>query len=184
MTAPKRHPGGEPDPGADWVCLGRITGAIGIRGELKVLPYTDSPESVAAYGPVTLFPGGERLTLKVLRAVKAGIAVRAEGITDRNAAEALRGLAFYIPRTALPELPDADEFYHDDLIGLRAEDEAGAPVGTVKAVYDFGAGDIVEIVPEDGGPSFMVAFTLAAVPVVDLKGGRIVLAARAAEDEE
>lgn len=173
----------EAGPGHDWLCIGEITGAVGIRGELKVRPFTAAPESVADYGPVTLWPGGAVVTLRYLRSVKGGIAVRASGIADRNGAEALVGAALYIKRSALPPEDDAEDFYHADLIGLRVEGEDGAVIGTVRAIYDFGAGDILEIAP-DKGRSFMVPFSREAVPLVDLAAGRVVVTPLAAADED
>lgn len=164
----------EAGPGQDWLCIGEVTGAVGIRGELKVRPFTAAPESVADYGAVTLWPGGRKLELRFLRQVKGGIAVRASGIADRNEAEALKGAKLYIERSVLPPEDDADDFYHADLIGLSVEDEGGAVLGSVRAIYDFGAGDVLEIAP-DKGRTFMVPFTREAVPVVDVAGGRLVV---------
>lgn len=161
------------DPGPDWVCLGQVTGAIGVRGELRVKAFTADPESLVAYGPLTVLPGGQAFRLRIVRPVKDGLAVRAEGVTDRNAAEALRGTRLYIPRSQLPE-PDEDDFYHADLIGLRVEDEGGREIGVIRAVHDFGAGDVLDIAGVGGEGGFMLPFTKAAVPVVDVKGGRIV----------
>jgi 16S rRNA processing protein RimM len=110
------------------------------------------------------------------------------GVDDRGAAEALNGLSLYVDRESLPPAEE-DEFYHADLIGLSAENEAGERIGTVVAVHNFGAGDILEIAPPRG-PSFMVPFTKAAVPNLDVAGGRIVvllsaeLAGETADQEE
>jgi 16S rRNA processing protein RimM len=155
------------------VLLGQITGAIGVRGELKVHPYTATPEAVGAYGPVTVEPGGRTLTLTVLRPVKGGIAVRAEGIADRNQAEALKGARLYVPRAALPPAAEG-EYYYADLIGLRAEDGQGADLGVVQAVHDYGGGTLLEY-GRPGEKTQMVTFTDATVPVVDIEGGRVVI---------
>ena len=98
---------------------------------------------------------------------------RFKGIADRNAAESLKGQALYVPRDALPE-PEPGEFYLADLIGLKAEDEGGAALGTVKAVHNFGAGDVIEIVRANGASEY-VPFTDNAVPTVDVAGGRVVI---------
>lgn len=159
---------------ARMVCVARIVAAHGVRGALKLASFTEAPESVAAYGP--LFNGrGERLfALTVLHRVKGGVVARAEGVTDRDAAEALRGTDLYVPRSALPA-PDEDEFYYDDLTGLAVEDEGGRRIGRVRGVQDYGAGDVLEILL-DGGGSVAVPFTREAVPLVDLAAARVVVA--------
>ncbi|MDA5192726.1 ribosome maturation factor RimM [Govanella unica] len=161
------------DPGPDWVCLGQVTGAIGVRGEIRVKSFTTDPKSLQSYGALTVLPGGETMDFKLLRVVKDGLAMRAEGVTDRDAAEALRGKRLYVPRARLPE-PDEDDFYHADLIGLRVEDAAGQELGHIRAVHDFGAGDVLDVAAVAGGQGFMLPFTREAVTLVDIKGGRIV----------
>ncbi len=161
---------GAPD---NRVCVGQIVGAIGVRGELRLRPFTQSPDGMTAYGPVTAEPGGVTLELEVLRAVKDGVAARAKGVADRTSAEALKGKRLYVPRAALPA-PAEDEFYHADLIGLRAEDAAGAVIGRVTAVHNFGAGDILEI-ERIGAPPLLLPFSKAVVPVVDVAAGRVVV---------
>jgi len=155
------------------VCVGLITGAHGVRGLVKVKPFTDDPAAVAAYGPLTDQSGRRRFALELLSFGKGQWLARVDGVSDRTAAEALRGTRLYVDRQALPE-PDEDEFYHADLIGLRAELTDGATLGRVRAVHDFGAGDVVEI-DRPGGGSVMVPFTRAVVPIVDIAGGRIVV---------
>jgi len=170
---------------ANPVCLGQITGAIGVRGEVRVRSFTTRPADIAAYGPLTGEPGGRRLELTAGRPVKGGVAARIAGIEDRDAALALKGVRLYVPRGALPE-PDEDEtYYYVDLIGLKVEDEAGALVGEIKAVHDFGAGEVLEISPAQGGKTVMAPFTRQAVPQVDINGGRLVIdRALAGMDEE
>jgi 16S rRNA processing protein RimM len=93
-------------------------------------------------------------------------------VHDRNAAEQLTNLKLFVPRERLAP-PAADEFYHADLIGLSAVTAEGAAIGTVVAVHDFGAGDILELRPAAGGTTIMLPFTDAFVPDVDIAGGRI-----------
>ncbi|HEY8350949.1 MAG TPA: ribosome maturation factor RimM, partial [Sphingomonadales bacterium] len=107
------------------VCVGLITGAHGVRGLVKVKPFTDDPAAVAAYGPLTDQSGRRRFALELLSFGKGQWLARVDGVSDRTAAEALRGTRLYVDRQALPE-PDEDEFYHADLIGLRAELTDGA----------------------------------------------------------
>lgn len=158
---------------ADRVCLGAVTGAHGVRGLVKVKPFTENPDDVAAYGPVEDEPGGRRFALAVTGRQKDAVIVRVDGVTDRDAAEALRGTRFYVARSALPEPADG-EFYHADLIGLAVVTAGGETLGRVTAMHDFGAGDLIEYVGADGKPR-MLPFTEAAVPEVDIAGGRIVV---------
>ena len=158
---------------AELVCLGAITGAHGVRGQVKVKPFTENPDDVVSYGPVTDEAGTRSFTLQVVGRAKEQVVVRLEGVGDRNAAEALRGTRLYVSRDKLPETEDG-AFYHADLIGLRVEDTAGETIGEVTAMFDFGACDLVEFRGLDG-KSHMVPFTEEIVPVVDLAGGRIVI---------
>jgi 16S rRNA processing protein RimM len=166
------------------VCLGAVAGAHGVRGALRVRSFTAEPEDIAAYGPVTDEAGTRTFTLRIVGQARGDLVIKVDGINDRNAAEALKGTRFYVARAALPE-PDADEFYHADLIGLAAEDEDGAPLGTVRAVHDHGAGTLIEIRSNEGA-ELLVPFTKAAVPVIDIAGGRIVVSPpdEVGEDEQ
>jgi 16S rRNA processing protein RimM len=156
------------------VCLGVVAGAHGVRGALKVKSFTAEPDDIAAYGPLTDEAGERAFTLRIVGHARGQLVIKVEGINDRNAAEALKGTRLHVARPVLPE-PAADEFYHADLIGLRADDADGADLGTVRAVHDYGAGDLIEIRAEDG-TEHLVPFTRAAVPEVDLDAGRIVVA--------
>jgi 16S rRNA processing protein RimM len=150
-----------------------VVSAHGIKGEVKVKTFTERPDRLAAYGPV-LTEDGRRFEIAALRATKADEAVvRFADVADRNAAESLKGQRLYVPRAALPEL-EAGAFYLADLIGLKAEDTSGNALGTVSAVHNFGAGDILEIEFLDGETEF-IAFTDANVPAVDVGSGRIVV---------
>ena len=154
--------------------IGAVVGAHGIRGHLKVKPFTGRPRDIAAYGPVTA--GGLQLTLEVLSVTAKGLVIAsAREITSREAAEGLRGRQIEVPRAVLPEA-GVDEIYHADLVGLDVRDETGARIGTVVAMHDFGAGEIVEIdVVEAGGPSVMLPFTSEVVRDIDQAGGRMVV---------
>ncbi len=156
------------------VCVAAVAAAHGVRGAMKLRCFTVAPESVAAYGPVHDEAGRELFPLEVIGRAKGGVIARARGIASREAAEALRGTRLYVPRDRLPE-PDADEFYHEDLVGLAAVSRDGTPAGRVSAVYDFGAGDLIEVTGEDG-TTLVLPFTREAVPEIDLAGRRIVVA--------
>jgi len=161
--------------GDPLILVGRVAGAFGVRGELKITSYTEEPLAVVRYRDLLGEDGAPVLTLQGGRAVKDGLVARAAGVDDRDQAEALRGLRLYIPRSRLPE-PEADEFYLADLIGLRVEATDGERLGVVKAVHDHGAGDILEIDPGEGRPTWLLAFTRDTVPEVAPAEGRLVVA--------
>jgi 16S rRNA processing protein RimM len=169
-----------------------MVGAHGVRGLVKVKAFTAEPADVVAYGPLSDEGGSRRWRLEVVGPApgkaEGVVLARVEGVKDRDAAQALHGVRLYVERAALPA-PDEEEFYHADLIGLRVEDGDGRNLGTVRAVENYGAGDVLDVAGPDG-QSFLLAFTRAAVPLVDLAGGRLVAAppdevvvpARAAEE--
>lgn len=155
------------------ICVGAIAGAHGVKGLVKIKSFTEEPDGVAAYGPLSDEAGERKFTLALTGRAKGLIIARIDGVEDRNAAEALRGTRLYVERAALP--PTADEaYYHTDLIGLQAVGMDGAPVGEVKALYNYGAGDVIEIQRRDKD-LLLLPFTKAAVPEVDLEGGRLVV---------
>ena len=155
------------------ILVGAITGAHGVRGQVRIRSFTADPLAVAAYGPVTDEDGKRRFELIVTGATKGGVIARLAGIEDRTAAEALRGVRLYVSRAALPETAK-DEYYWTDLIGLRAELADGTHYGRVSDVQNFGASDLLEIERADGA-SELLPFTDRCVPVVDLEGGRVVI---------
>ncbi len=157
----------------DKVCIGAITGVRGLRGEVRIKSFTADPDGVAAYDQVTDEAGEHAYRIRVTGHVKGMVIARLDGIDDRDAAESLKGTKLYVPRSILPE-PEDGAFYHADLVGLKAETADGEPLGTVKAVHNFGAGDVIEI-SGGGKDELMVPFTSAAVPDVDLESGRIVV---------
>ncbi|MEM7668321.1 MAG: ribosome maturation factor RimM [Pseudomonadota bacterium] len=152
------------------VCVGAIAGAFGVRGEARVKSFCADPSAIGDYGPLSA-EDGRSYDLRITREVKGGFATRLSGVATREHAEALKGTRLYAPRGALPTLPD-DEFYHADLIGLEVVDTGGAPLGRIRAIHDFGAGDVLDIV--GGAAALMLPFTRAAVPTVDLSARRIV----------
>jgi len=158
---------------ATRVCVGTIVGVHGVRGAVKIKSFTAVPADLASYGPVESEDGRLRFSVRITAETKGVLVAALDGIKDRNGAEALRGTKLYVPRTALPET-DEDEFLYVDLVGLRAESADGTPLGVVRGVADFGAGDVLDIVPSQG-ESFMLPFTRAVVPVVDVAGGRLVV---------
>lgn len=170
--APRRAParaGAAVPPG--HLLLGAVAGAHGIQGAVKIKTFTGDPAAIGDYGPL-IDDLGRTHVVKVQRTVPGAVIARLDGITDRNAAEALRGIRFHVPRAALPE-PDDDEFYHADLLGMSVVDAAGEAIGTVATVQDFGAGDVMEIRLVAGGMAWL-PFTRAMVPEVDVAGRRMV----------
>ena len=156
------------------VLVARVSGAFGVKAEVRIRTYTDSPLAVLNFRNLLRVNGEPGLTLVSGRSFKDGLIARAKEIATKEQADALKGLELYAPRSALPAA-DADEFYLADLIGLRAETPDGTPLGVVKAVPNFGAGDILEIQPPGRKATWMIAFTADSAPEIDVPGGRIVL---------
>lgn len=156
---------------ADRVCVAAVAGAFGVRGEVRLKSFTSEPSAIADYSPFT-DDGGRAYDLALGAPIKGGFAARLSGVTSKEAADALRGTRLYVPRDRLPALPD-DEFYHADLIGLEVVDTGGVVLGCVRAVLDHGAGDLLEVTGT-GSRTFLLPFTRAAVPTVDIAAERIV----------
>jgi 16S rRNA processing protein RimM len=156
------------------VLLGVVTGAQGLKGEVKVKTFTQSPERLGAYGALHDKDGRVFHVASVRAAKDVAIAAFKE-ITDRNGAEALKGVELFVSRDALPAA-EVDEFYHADLVGLAAEDTEGRAIGTVRAIHNFGAGDVIEILRADGDEVFL-PFTREVATLIDTEAGRIVIAA-------
>ncbi|SDK66231.1 ribosome maturation factor RimM [Paracoccus chinensis] len=153
------------------ICVGAIAGAFGVRGEVRLKSFCAVAEDIATYGELTSEDGKRRFAVKLTRPVNGGLGARLSGIETKEQADALKGATLWADRAALPSLPD-DEFYHADLIGLEVMDTGGATLGRVRAIYDHGAGDILEVYGSSG--ILLIPFTKAAVPTVDLAAGRIV----------
>tara|TARA_R110002096_G_scaffold138223_1_gene291775 strand:+ start:54 stop:605 length:552 start_codon:yes stop_codon:yes gene_type:complete len=168
---------------ADLICVAAIKGAHGVRGQARVKSFTAEPEACCAYGPWLDEAGKPLLTPKSCRPASDDLVVTFTETLQREAIAAMRGTKVYVPRSALPP-PDEDEFYHTDLIGLPAEDPSGAPMGRVVALHDFGAGDLIELENTPGREGrWVMAFTRANVPVVDIPGGRVVIVLPEEEDD-
>jgi len=162
------------------ILLAAVIGVQGLKGAVKVKLFTETPEALTKYGPLS-DAKGKSYEVIACRPGKPGEAVISfAGIADRNAAEALKGVELFVPRAALPEAGQ-EEFYHADLIGLEAQDGEGRVLGKVAAIHNYGAGDVVEIA-RPNGDSILLAFTRETVPTIDIPGGRIVVAVP--EDDE
>jgi 16S rRNA processing protein RimM len=156
------------------ICVAQIGAAHGIKGEVKLLSFTADPAAVADYGPLENEDGTLRLEIETLRRAKDHLVARLSGVHDRDAAQRLTNVRLYVPRERLPE-PQPEEYYHADLIGLRAEGRDGAELATIVGIHDFGAGDLLELRPPGASRTVLMPFTDTTVPVVDIAGGRIVI---------
>ncbi|MGQ0663734.1 MAG: ribosome maturation factor RimM [Pseudomonadota bacterium] len=153
--------------------VGEIGGAHGVKGEVRIKSFTVDPAGLAAYGPLADQSGSRRFTVRVRGRTRGLVIARLDGVGDREAAERLKGVRLYVPRSALPP-PGREEWYCADLEGLQVEAADGARIGRVRAVRNFGAGDLLEI-DRGAGAEMWLPFTKATVPVVDVEGGRIVV---------
>jgi 16S rRNA processing protein RimM len=159
---------------ADRVCVARIGAAHGVRGEVKLWPFTEDPLALADFNPLETKDGARTFEIEIVRAAKDHLIARIGGVTGRDAVQALTGIELYVPRDRLPSLDGDGTYYHHDLIGLAAQTKDGATLGTVLALHNFGAGDVIEI-GVSGGDSVMLPFTDEVVPDVDIAAKRIVV---------
>jgi 16S rRNA processing protein RimM len=172
----------------DSILVGVFGAPHGVRGAVRQKSYTHDARAILGLGALRA-EDGRAFEVALLRPAGEMLIVRVEGVADRDAAAALTNTRLYVPRAALPQAAEGEEFYYADLLGLAVEDQAGRGLGTVVGVEDFGAGDLLEIAPAGGGRTAWLPFTRAFVPVVDLGGRRIVAAPpegwdAPAEDEE
>ncbi|ODR96032.1 hypothetical protein AUC69_02095 [Methyloceanibacter superfactus] len=161
----------------DRVLVGEIGAAQGLKGEVRLRSYTQAPADIAGYGPLEDESGARSIEIERVRVTPKAVIARIKGVTTREAAEALTRTKLYLPRAKMPaaEAPGADEWYVADLVGLKAVSPQGDEIGTVVAIHNFGASDIVEVSSAAGGENLLVAFTETTVPEVDIEGGRLVL---------
>jgi 16S rRNA processing protein RimM len=158
------------------VLIGRIGAAHGIRGEVRVKAFAESPADFARYGPLAS-RDGRAFEIDAVRPAAGGspdmLVIHFKGIDRRNDAEALNGTELFVPRDRLGKT-EVDEYFHADLIGLDAVTVEGEPLGTVIRVQNFGAGDLLEVAPRRG-ETLLIPFTKAVVPEIDLPGRRVVV---------
>ncbi len=157
----------------------------GVRGEVRVKSLTGEASAIGEYGPLTNKGQTRTFAFESLRPLKDDmLAARVAGVSTREAAEALKGVEIFARRNQLPP-PSEDEFYYDDLVGLEAVDARGALLGRVVSLMNYGAGDVLEIAPAQGGETLLLAFTKAVAPRIDFDGNRIVIEPpREVEDED
>jgi 16S rRNA processing protein RimM len=155
--------------------MGRIGAAHGIKGEVRIQSFTEDPLALVDYGPLATNKPGLTVRILAARTTTNVLVARLEGVNDRNAAEKMNGVELYVDRALLPETEDEDDFYHADLIGLRAQLIDGTVVGVVSAVPNFGAGDLLEVRDQRSGDTYLYPFTRAVVPAVHVKDGYLVI---------
>ncbi len=155
------------------ICIARIGAAHGVRGAVKLWTFTEDPLAVKSYGPLATQDGARSFEIATAREANGHLVATLKGIVTREDAERLNGVELYVAREKLPDT-DEDEYYHADLIGLAAVTTSNEPLGRVLAIYNFGAGDIIEIA-RPGETTLLLPFTNAVVPSVDIPGGRMVI---------
>ena len=168
-----------PAEGRGLVLVGEFGRAHGLKGEVRLKSHTGDPQAIAGYKPL-IASNGKTFSLKNVRPAPGGapdllIAI-VDGVTTREASEALNRVQLYVERDKLPPPDEEDEFLLADLIGLSIQNEAGEIIGTVVDVPNYGGGDLLEIAPVPSGPTAFLPFTKAFVPSVDVTGKRIIAA--------
>lgn len=163
-----------PAPAAGKIRVARIGAAHGVRGEMKLWSFTQDPEAVADYGPLET-EDGQHFDIETMRPAKDHFVVRIAGIGDRDAAARLVNTDLFVPRDRLPAIEEDDTWYHADLIGLAAVSETGVALGTVTALHNFGAGDLIEIATVQGGEPLLLPFNGTIVPDIDIAAKKIVV---------
>src|SRR5690606_56821 len=139
--------------------MGRIGAAHGIKGEVRIQSFTEDPLAIAGYGPLATNRPGLTVSIASARGTTNMLVARLDGVNDRNAAEGLNGVELYVDREILPEPEDEDDFYHADLVGLRAQLADGTVMGEVTGIANYGAGDILAVRAVNGSDSYRFPFT-------------------------
>lgn len=165
------------------ILLAEITGAHGTRGDVVLRTYTAEPGSLSSYGPLSDANRSRAFSLSVVRVTNKGTVVHIEGINDRTHAEALRGSKLYVARERLPATNE-NEFYHADLVGLRAVAPDGTELGEIVAAHNFGGGDLLELKPASGKATEYIPFRDEWVPMIDIASGTITINVPASTDDE
>ncbi|MEM9668947.1 MAG: ribosome maturation factor RimM [Pseudomonadota bacterium] len=157
------------------VVVAVILGAHGVRGDLRVKTFTEFPEDALSYGPLIGKDGVALVEPVKVRPAKDHFIVTPKSPRQKEEWDAMKGTLLHVPRSELPE-PEGDEIYVEDLIGLKVINPEKQILGTVKAVQNYGAGDLIEVEPEAGAKTVLVPFTEEDVPDIDLSSGRVVVA--------
>jgi 16S rRNA processing protein RimM len=160
------------------VVVGQIAGAFGVKGEVRIRTFTDDPDACFSYGPLMDEKGAVILTPVKARPLNQDYGVITREQRQREEWEALKGTLLHVPRAAMPAT-EGNEFYVADLIGMTVVHVDGRALGQVKAVHNFGAGDLVEVAPASGS-TFLLPFSDPVFPEVDLRARKLT----ASPDEE
>lgn len=157
------------------ICVGIITSAHGIKGAVKIKSFTEDPADIANYSPLLSADGNTKYDIKILSENSEMLIAEVKDVKTRNDAEILGGTELFIYRDMLPEVSE-DEFYYEDLIGMQARsDHNNKVVGIITAVYNHGAGDIIEIKLNNSGKTELLIFSKENVPEVNIKEGYITI---------
>ena len=159
---------------ADRVLMGVVAAPHGVRGLVRIKSFTEDPMAMAGYGPLSDETGKRQFKVEALSPSRGAVLARIDGVADRNAAEALRGLKLYVDRSALPAAGE-QEWYEADLLGLAAIGRDGRDWGKVLAFHDYGAGQSIEVSGGAGGKPVLLPFTTEAVPEIDVVGGKVIV---------
>ncbi|WP_299146975.1 ribosome maturation factor RimM [uncultured Tateyamaria sp.] len=155
------------------ICVGAISGAYGVQGEVRIKSFCAQPDDIETYSPLTTEDGTRSFALALIRPMKNGFVARIADVATKEQADALKGVQLFAARDQLPHLPD-DEYYYTDLVGIEVFDTGGTSLGHVKSVQNHGAADLLEIHRADATATVLLPFTQAAVPTVDLGSRRII----------
>ena len=158
---------------SDKICVGAIAGSFGVQGEVRLKSFCAEPADIETYAPLTTEDGARSFTVTLTRAIPTGFSAHLSGVMNKEQADALKGTRLFAERTRLPALSD-EEFYHADLIGMEVRDTGGTVLGTITAVFNHGASDILEVSGPGLKSAVLLPFTLAIVPTVDLALRRVV----------
>ena len=165
------------DTSPKQLLMGRIGAAHGIKGEVRITSFTEEPLALKDYGPLSTNKPGLVIEIESARATTNVLVARIKGITDRNAAEKLNGVELFVDRDKLPATEGDDDFYHADLIGLEARLMDGTVIGTVMAIPNYGASDLLEVRDTRSGDTFLYPFTKTVVPEIRIAEGYLVIEA-------
>ncbi len=165
----------EHDKDPHLLVMGVLLGAHGVRGDCKVKSFTQDPDALFDYDTLLDGEGQPLLTVKSYRLAGKVYIVTPQNPLTKEAWDGMKGSLLHIHRDSLPEAT-SEEVYVEDLIGLTAQTEAGDLLGQIKAVHNFGAGDVLEIKPVSGGADMLIPFTKEDVPLYDLENGHVVIA--------
>ena len=155
-------------------CVGAISGSYGVRGEVRLKSFCLEPRDIDSYAPLTSEDGSNSFVLKITNQLKMGFSGKIDGISNKEDAEKLKGTRLYVARDKLPDLSN-DEYYHSDLIDMKVIDTQGCEIGNIKALHDYGAGNILEIYVKELKNTVLVPFNELSVPKVNLEEGFVIV---------